>query len=90
MPARIRLSRVGRKKQPYYRIVVTDSRAPRDSGFKEIIGKYNPRTEPSTVEIDKDRARHWLSVGAKPSEAVERLFEKFEVYQNEKVTEKES
>lgn len=76
MATRIRLARAGRKKKPFYRIVVTDSRAPRDSGYKEVIGTYNPLTEPSTFEVDKERALYWLSQGAKPSEAVERIFEK--------------
>lgn len=75
MATRIRLARAGRKKRPFYRVVVTDSRAPRDSGYKEVIGYYNPLTEPSTIEIDAERARYWLEVGAQPSEAVERLLE---------------
>jgi small subunit ribosomal protein S16 len=70
---KIRLRRVGAKNQPSYRIVVTDSRSPRDGRFIEKIGFYNPRTEPSTVEIVEDRALHWLSVGAQPTEAVELL-----------------
>lgn len=76
MATRIRLARAGRKKKPFYRIVVTDSRAPRDSGYIEVIGTYNPLTEPSTFEVDRERALYWLSQGAKPSEAVERIFEK--------------
>ena len=67
---KIRLRRTGAKKQPHYRVVVTDSRAPRDGKFIEIIGHYNPRTEPATVEIDAERALYWLSVGAQPSPAV--------------------
>ncbi len=73
MATRIRLARAGRKKKPFYRIVVTDSRAPRDSGYKEVIGTYNPLTEPSTIEIDEEKAKDWLNKGARPSEAVERL-----------------
>ncbi len=73
---KIRLRRVGAKKQPSYRIVVTDSRAPRDGAYIEAIGFYNPRTEPETVEIKEDRALYWLSVGAQPTEAVARLLEK--------------
>jgi small subunit ribosomal protein S16 len=73
---RIRLRRVGAKKQPSYRVVVTDSRAPRDGRFIEIVGTYNPRTEPETVRIQEDRALHWLTVGAQPSEAVMRLLVK--------------
>jgi small subunit ribosomal protein S16 len=73
---RIRLRRVGAKKQPSYRIVVTEREAPRDGAFLEIIGFYNPRTEPATVEIDQERAIHWLSQGAQPSEAVARMLDK--------------
>ena len=70
---KIRLRRVGAKKQPSYRVVVADSRAPRDGRFVEVIGYYNPRTEPETVKIKEDRALHWLNVGAQPTEAVVRL-----------------
>lgn len=70
---RIRLRRVGAKNQPSYRIVVADSRSPRDGRFIEKIGFYNPRTEPETVLIDEARALYWLSVGAQPSDAVKRL-----------------
>lgn len=73
---KIRLRRVGAKKQPSYRVVVTDSRAPRDGRFIEAIGFYNPRTEPETVQIKEDRALHWLSVGAQPTESVARLLDK--------------
>jgi small subunit ribosomal protein S16 len=73
---KIRLRRTGAKKQPHYRVVVTDSKAPRDGKFIEIIGHYNPRTEPPTVEIDAERAIHWLSVGAQPSAAVQRMLDK--------------
>jgi len=73
---KIRLRRVGAKKQPSYRVVVTDSRAPRDGRFIEIIGFYNPRTEPETVKIQEGRALHWLSVGAQPTRAVNRLLKK--------------
>ena len=67
---KIRLRRVGAKKQPSYRVVVADSRSPRDGRFIETIGFYNPRTEPQTVEIKEDRALHWLSRGAQPTDAV--------------------
>jgi small subunit ribosomal protein S16 len=67
---KIRLRRVGAKKQPTYRVVVTDSRSPRDGRFIETLGFYNPRTEPPTVEIKEDRALYWLSQGAQPTEAV--------------------
>lgn len=73
---RIRLRRVGAKKQPSYRIVVADSESPRDGRFIENIGFFNPRTEPETVELEKDRAIYWLSVGAQPSDAVRRLLVK--------------
>ena len=76
---RIRLRRVGAKKQPHYRVVVADSHAPRDGKFIEVIGHYNPRTEPPTVEIDAERALYWLSVGAQPSEAVRRMLDKMGV-----------
>ncbi len=71
---RIRLRRVGRKKQPSYRIVVAESTAPRDGKFVEIIGFYNPRTEPETVNIKEARALYWLKVGGQPSESVTRIF----------------
>lgn len=73
---KIRLRRVGAKKQPYYRIVVADSHSPREGKFIEIIGTYNPRTEPPSMEIDADRAIYWLGVGAQPSEAVQRILDK--------------
>ncbi len=75
MAVRIRLSRVGAKKRPLYRVVVADSRMPRDGRFIEIIGRYNPKTEPSFIEIDKEKVLKWLARGAQPSEAVERLLE---------------
>ena len=70
---KIRLSRVGKKKRPAYRIVVADSRAPRDGANIEIIGHYNPLTEPPTIVINEERATHWLEHGAQPSEAVAKL-----------------
>jgi small subunit ribosomal protein S16 len=73
---RIRLRRVGAKKQPSYRIVVADSQAPAKGRFVEIVGFYNPRTDPPTVELKPDRIQHWLGVGAQPSDAVRRLLEK--------------
>ncbi len=71
---RIRLRRMGAKKQPTYRFVVADARSPRDGRFIEILGHYNPRTEPRTVVVDEGRAREWLAKGAQPSETVRRLF----------------
>lgn len=73
---RIRLRRVGRKKQPSYRIVVADSRSPRDGRYIEIIGFYNPRTEPATMTIKEERALYWLQMGAQPSDAVRRILDK--------------
>lgn len=70
---RIRLRRVGKKKQPMYRIVVADSRSPRDGAFVESLGYYNPLDNPSTIVIDSDRARLWLDRGAQPSERVAKL-----------------
>ena len=70
---RIRLRRVGKKKQPNYRLVVADSRAPRDGAFIETIGTYNPLTEPASITVDEARAREWLSKGAIPSERVVRI-----------------
>jgi len=71
---RIRLRRVGAKKQPSYRIVIAEKTAPRDGKFLEVVGFYNPRTEPETVTIKEERVMHWLSVGAQPSDAVARIF----------------
>jgi len=71
---RIRLRRMGAKKQPTYRFVVADSRSPRDGRFIETIGHYNPRTEPKTVVIEEEKAKEWLAKGAQPSETVRRLF----------------
>lgn len=73
MAVRLRLTRVGKKKQPSYRVVAADSRSPRDGRFIEIIGTYAPRAEPSGLRIDGPRALHYLRHGAKPSEAVEKL-----------------
>ena len=73
MAVKLRLTRVGSKKNPIYRIVAADSRSPRDGKFLEIVGRYNPQTEPSTIELDEERIRHWLSKGAQPSNTVQRL-----------------
>jgi small subunit ribosomal protein S16 len=73
---KIRLRRMGAKKQPSYRVVIADARAPRDGKYIEAIGFYNPRTEPETATVKEERALHWLSVGAQPTEAVARLLEK--------------
>jgi len=71
---KIRLRRMGAKKQPTYRFVVADARAPRDGRFIEILGHYNPRTEPRTVEVNESKAKEWLAKGAQPSVTVRRLF----------------
>ncbi len=73
MAVKLRLTRVGKKKQPTYRLVAADSRSPRDGRFIEIIGTYAPRLEPSGIKIDADRALHWLNHGAQPSARVEKL-----------------
>jgi len=75
LAVKIRLMRVGKKKQPSYRVVVSDSRSPRDGRFIEVLGQYAPRADPSVVQIDSDRALHWLRVGAQPTEQVGKLLE---------------
>jgi small subunit ribosomal protein S16 len=71
---KIRLKRIGKKRAPHYRIVVMDARTKRDGRAIEEIGKYNPKTEPSFIHVESDRAQYWLSVGAQPTEAVEAIF----------------
>jgi small subunit ribosomal protein S16 len=73
MAVRMRLTRVGSKKNPIYRVVVADSRSPRDGRFIEIIGRYNPQTDPSTIDLDETKVRDWLAKGAQPSQPVARL-----------------
>jgi small subunit ribosomal protein S16 len=73
MAARIRLARIGSKKNPVYRVVVADSRSPRDGKFIEIVGRYNPQTDPSTIELDEAKIRDWMSKGAQPSDSVRKL-----------------
>ena len=73
MGVRIRLSRMGSKKRPFYRIVVADSRAPRDGRFVEVIGTYNPRTKPVEVQVDPERLQTWLKQGAEPTNTVRSL-----------------
>ena len=75
MAVKIRLMRVGKKKQPTYRVVVADSRSPRDGRFIEILGQYEPRQDPSLVNIDTDRAVHWLKNGAQPTEQVAKILD---------------
>ncbi len=73
MTVKLRLMRVGKKKQPTYRIVAADSRSPRDGRFIEIVGTYAPRSEPSQIEVKSDKALEWLSKGAQPTETVRKL-----------------
>ena len=75
MAVKLRLTRVGKTKQPQYRVIATDSRRARDGRFIEILGQYNPRTEPSTITIDNDKAVKWLMQGAQPTERVRKLLE---------------
>jgi small subunit ribosomal protein S16 len=80
MTTRIRLRRLGAKKRPFYRVVVADQRSPRDGRFIENIGKYHPLDEPSRIEIDEERALHWLRTGAQPSESVKNLMDKVGIW----------
>ena len=80
---RIRLRRVGKKKQPSYRIVVADSRSPRDGAFVERIGHYDPLIDPPAVTLNKERALEWLSRGAQPSDAVQRIFKWQRLFEDE-------
>jgi small subunit ribosomal protein S16 len=73
MSVRLRLTRVGSKKNPIWRVVVADQRSPRDGRFIEAIGHYNPQTDPSTIAIDRERLEHWLARGAQPTGAVKKL-----------------
>ena len=83
MAVKIRLRRIGAKKQPAYRIVVADARAPRDGRFIEVIGHYNPLTDPIELVVDKEKAAIWLARGAQPSETVRRLLRRAGVIQGE-------
>jgi small subunit ribosomal protein S16 len=76
MSVKIRLKRIGATKRPFYRIVVADSRAPRDGRFIETLGYYNPCVEPVELKIDADRAKHWLGVGAQPSDTASSLLKR--------------
>ena len=73
MAVKLRLTRVGSKKNPIYRIVAADSRSPRDGKFIEIVGRYNPQTDPSTIELDEQKVKDWLGKGVQPSGAVQKL-----------------
>ena len=79
MAVKIRLRRMGAKKAPYYRIVVADSRYPRDGRFIEEIGFYNPMVEPAEVKVDAEKAKKWIANGAQPTDTVKALFKKNEV-----------
>jgi small subunit ribosomal protein S16 len=80
MSTRIRLRRMGANKRPFYRVVVADQRSPRDGRFIENIGKYHPLEDPSLIEIDEERALHWLRVGAQPSAQVRNLMNKIGIW----------
>jgi small subunit ribosomal protein S16 len=73
MAVKLRLTRVGSKKNPIYRVVAADSRAPRDGKFIEIVGHYNPQPDPSLIELDEAKIKDWLSKGAQPTDSVKRL-----------------
>jgi len=73
LAVKLRLTRIGSKKNPVYRIVAADSRSPRDGKFLEIVGRYNPQTDPSTIELDEEKIRGWIAKGAQPSTTVQRL-----------------
>ena len=73
MATKIRLARIGSKKNPIYRVVVADARSPRDGRFLEIVGHYNPQTNPSTIELDEGKVRDWMAKGAQPTDSVRRL-----------------
>jgi len=70
---KLRLTRVGSKKNPIYRVVAADSRSPRDGKFIEIVGRYNPQTDPSTIDLDEEKIKAWLDKGAQPTDSVRRL-----------------
>ncbi len=76
MAVKLRLRRLGKKKQPIYKVVAADSRSPRDGKFLEAIGSYNPLTDPSTIDIKEDRAMYWLNAGAQPTDTVKSLLSK--------------
>lgn len=76
---KIRLQRFGAKKRPFYRIVAADVRAPRDGKFLDIIGTYNPLTDPATIKVDKEKAQKWLAEGAKPTDTVKNIFKKLDI-----------
>jgi len=79
LSVKIRLSRMGSKKKPFYRIVVADIRSPRDGRFIDKIGIYDPKSDPSRIEVDKDKALEWIKKGAKPTDTVQKLFDKIDL-----------
>ena len=81
MAVKIRLKRMGQKKKPFYRVVVADSRSPRDGKFIEEIGYYNPLVEEKTVKVDSEKVQQWIKNGAKPTDTVDRLFKNNGVYE---------
>ena len=92
MSVKIRLTRLGDKKSPFYRVVVADSRSPRDGKFIELIGTYNPITEPAEIKIDEEVAMKWLRNGAEPTDTVRDLFKRqgiIEKFHKERMTKKE-
>jgi small subunit ribosomal protein S16 len=76
MSVKIRLARHGAKKRPFYRIVIADSEAPRDGRFLEVVGTYNPLTDPAQVDLKQERVKHWMSQGAEPTDTVKSLLKK--------------
>jgi len=76
LSVKIRLTRMGAKKKPFYRIIVADSRSPRDGRFIEKIGLYDPKSDPSKIEVDREKALEWIKKGAKPTDTVQKLFDK--------------
>lgn len=85
---RIRLLRTGKRKQPAYRVVVSDQRSARDGRFVEVLGNYNPLTNPSEIKLDEDRALYWLGVGAQPSDSAAALLKRTGVWQKHKAARK--
>jgi small subunit ribosomal protein S16 len=87
---KIRLRRVGAKKKPSYRLVVADVRAPRDGAFVDIVGHYNPRTDPETIVVKEEKALHWLKQGAKPTDTTARLLDKAGILEKFKLVKEKS
>lgn len=81
MAVKIRMTRMGAKKKPFYRLVVADSRSPRDGKFIDIIGYYNPVSEPVQIKIDEEKASQWLKTGAQPTDTVKALLKKHGIYE---------